>query len=329
MRHHGTQGPTEERRKALHDGTQQQDQRESQGRAWQSGRERPEQDRCRGQAEDDPDEEAAEGQHGDEEPLPIARPGEERQQHQDQQVEAGHAALPVGLVDDRRIAAYVLRHLGHPGRVPGTIPARNGEQPVEDPGGEAPHRHARNLERRADEPAGIAHAQPVGRVDELGDRHPVHSGDLGRVTGPDRGRLAPPAEDGRHLERRHGQRQRRQDSEDVDAGRIEAGLLVRLAQRRAHRPIVVRVDRSARERRLPGVGAQLRGALDEEHVARGSRRVASAGPNSTSTAAARVGPWGIAGTRKRTSSATSSPLAAADSCSSHAGSAAADVTSRP
>ena len=60
--------------------------------------------------------------------------------------------------------------------------------------------------------------------------------------------------------------QLRQQRDHLDAGRVEPDLLGRLAQRGGHRPVVVRVDRAAGERRLPGVLAQPVGPLDEQQV---------------------------------------------------------------
>lgn len=61
-------------------------------------------------------------------------------------------------------------------------------------------------------------------------------------------------------------RHRRQHAQDLHAGRVQAGLLLRLAQGRGHDVAVLGVDATAGERDLPGVLAQGGGALGQQHV---------------------------------------------------------------
>ena len=82
--------------------------------------------------------------------------------------------------------------------------------------------------------------------------------------------------------------------EDLDAGRVQAGLLDRLPDRRGGRVDVGRVDRAAREGGLAGVGAHLGGALDQQDADVAGlvlARTAAAPP------APRASPWGWGGTR--------------------------------
>ena len=123
-------------------------------------------------------------------------------------------------------------------------------------------------------PLGMPHPDPVGRVRERGERDPGHRGDLARVGGPDRRRLAPPAENRGDDEVRRRQPERGQGPEDVDAGRVETGLLRGLPQRRAGRPVVVGVDGATGEGRLPGVRTHVVGPLDQQDVRPGARRLA-------------------------------------------------------
>ena len=273
----------------------------AEARAYDPRGEVSQQVRGQRETEHDPDEEAAEGDHRDEEALVVARPREERQQHEDSEVEAGHAGSPAaGRPADRQAARPERRRRagGQPGprraSCPRALPAPKCEQPVEQPGREAPDRHP----RRPGTPGrptrwGSGSAAGSAGSTSSASRHPVHRGDLRRRH---RGQTGLGSrhqrEDGRHDERRHGQEQRGQHGEDVDARGVDSGLLAGLAQRRTHRPIVTRVDGSAGERRLTGVRPELSGALDEQDVALSRRRL---GPKSTRTAASRLGPSGIGG----------------------------------
>ena len=102
----------------------------------------------------------------------------------------------------------------------------------------------------------------------------------------DRSGLLPPAEHRRDREVARRQPQLGQLGEDLDPARVEAGLLLRLAQRRLDRRLP-RVDGPAGERHLAGVRAHVVGALGEQQVSRPSRVLA---PNSISTAPLRASP---------------------------------------
>ena len=146
-------------------------------------------------------------------------------------------------------------------------PAAHLQQRGEHPGGEAPDEHPAHLERRPDPAARMADPQPVGRVDQLGDRQPGDVRHLGRLARVHRVRRVPPGQHRGHHEvadrdpqlrqlREHGRRWPGRDRPPPSASRsaVAAGVGV------------VRVGRAAREGRLAGVVAQRRGALQDQHV---------------------------------------------------------------
>ena len=77
------------------------------------------------------------------------------------------------------------------GPVPRTFPSAEGQQRSQQDTGEAPHHHARHLERRPHVARWVPHLEPVRRVDQLGDRNPCHGGGLRRVDRRHRRRCAP------------------------------------------------------------------------------------------------------------------------------------------
>ena len=140
---------------------------------------------------------------------------------------------------------------------------------VQQARGEAPDDHVGDPERRPDVAGGVPHPEPVGRVDQLGQRHP---GDLRHLAGVAGGR--PPA--GRPTSRPPGRR-------GCPTGRGTAPAAWPAPARwpgRRRPPPAPRAARcrpgspppgppAAGERGLPGVAAQVRGLLDEQHVGPG------------------------------------------------------------
>ena len=126
-------------------------------------------------------------------------------------------------------------------------------------------------ERRADEArrGGCTRNRLAGSV-EVGQRHPRDPRHLARIADGDVARVVPPRHDGHDEAVRRRQEQLLQGGQHADAGRVDAGLLLRLAQRRPDREVVARVDPAAGERRLAGVAAQVGGLLDQQDV--GPRR---------------------------------------------------------
>ena len=125
------------------------------------------------------------------------------------------------------------REVHHAARRPRALPASQVEEPVEQRRGEAPDDEARGpgIPHPGD-PDGCSDGHPVGRVEELGDRHddaptPSRPGSTARTGLGSRHQ----PEHRRHDEVARRQPEGRELAEHVDACRVEAGLLLRLAQR--------------------------------------------------------------------------------------------------
>ena len=142
--------------------------------------------------------------------------------------------------------------------VPRLGQARRLEDRLEQPGGETPDQHVGDRERRPDEPRRVRDAEPVGRVGEVGQRDAGHARDLAGVADQHVPRVVPPADHGDDEVVRGRQEQLLQGRQHPHAGRVDARLLLRLAQRRPDRVVVARIDPATRERRLAGVAAQVR-----------------------------------------------------------------------
>ena len=109
------------------------------------------------------------------------------------------------------------------------------------------------------------------------DRDPVDRVHLGRVDDADRALLAPPAEHRGDREVARRQPQLGQLGEDLDAGRVEAGLLLGLAQRAPRRGVSPGSIEPPGKDTWPGVGAHVVGPLGQQQVGpAGPRRRASA-----------------------------------------------------
>src|SRR4051794_7385931 len=109
----------------------------------------------------------------------------------------------------------------------------------------------------------MAYPEAVGRIGEVGQRDPGDPGDLLRISDAHVPRVVPPADHGDDQVVRGPEEELLESGEDADAGRVDAGLLLRLPQRRPDRVVVTGVGLPTGERRLPGVAAQVRGLLDE------------------------------------------------------------------
>ena len=144
----------------------------------------------------------------------------------------------------------------------------------------------------------------------------------GARRGPRRGRprdltgalARPPAEHRRHREVARRQPQLRQLGEHLHAGRVEAGLLLGLAQRRLH-GVSPGSMRAAGERHLAGVGAHVVGTLGEQQVG-----AVAPSPKSIRTAPRRGSE--SSGGRNRVRSWTVIDRAPSSTGSSHSGSPA-------
>ena len=161
-----------------------------------------------------------------------------------------------------------LVEVTHIGTVPGSRPPGQGEHPVHQARREAPDEQSSCGERGTHVPGWAGHAEPRRRIGERGDRHADHRGGLARVDDPHRHGPRPVREHRRHGEPGDRDRQRRQRHQGDDAVGIEAGLLVRLAQRGGDGPGVGGVDGPAGERGLARVRAHLGGALGEQQLGR-------------------------------------------------------------
>jgi hypothetical protein len=108
--------------------------------------------------------------------------------------------------------------------------------------------------------------ESVRRVGQFGHRDPLDRGHLPDVCRPHRGGLPPPGQHRDHAELAPFDEQLGQHAEHVHAGRVEAGLLGRLAERGGDRPIVGVLDRATGEGGLPRVPSQPLAALDEQEI---------------------------------------------------------------
>ena len=116
-------------------------------------------------------------------------------------------------------------------------------------------------------PARVTHPEPVRRVDEIG-RSATTCTDATSARSTTRtgvGRRHQPST-GVTTERFGDMNRSGSTREHLDARRVEPGLLVRLAQRRGDRAVVIGVDAATRERRLAGVRAQRRRPLGDQDV---------------------------------------------------------------
>ena len=131
-----------------------------------------------------------------------------------------------------------------------------------------------------------------------GDRE--DPGRLGRVDDPDRARLAPPAQHGRHDEAADRDVQPGQHAEELDARRVEPGLLLGLAQRGPQRPVAVagRRPRGRGRRRGRTAGPRASAASSDRSMS-SSSGPRSPSPKRISTADCRPAP--SSGGRKRLS----------------------------
>ena len=197
-------------------------------------------------------------------------------------------------------------------------PAHEVEEPGDDAGREAPQDEVlvgADQVARADPARGVAHGDPVVGTDQLADRHPVDLVDLVGRGRPDRALTLPPREQRRDGEVARRQPQLGQLGEDVDARRVEPGLLLGLAQRglaRASRP-----GRCRRRGRRPDPG-WLRMWWARSVSSRSGPW--SPSPNSISTAPRRGSE--SSGGRKRVRSPTAIDRAPSSTGRSHSGSPA-------
>src|SRR6266700_7172638 len=127
--------------------------------------------------------------------------------------------------------------------VPGLLPPAEREQPVHEQRGEAPDQHAVHAEGRARGAGGMPHAQPVGRVGEVGQPGPGRRHDLPVRGGHQRAWRTPPGQHGGDPEAAARDEQLGQHREDLHPRRVHPDLLGRLAQRGAHRPVIGGLDR--------------------------------------------------------------------------------------
>jgi hypothetical protein len=112
----------------------------------------------------------------------------------------------------------------------------------------------------------VLDTEAVRRIDQQVDRMVQDAADLGDVDRLERAWCAPVAEHRRDREVARRQPERRQDAEHEHVVRVEADLLLGLAQSRGDGVLVVVVGGTAREGDLAGVVAQRRGALGEQQL---------------------------------------------------------------
>jgi hypothetical protein len=110
------------------------------------------------------------------------------------------------------------------------------------------------------------HHQPGGRVGQFADPDPFHRGHLLRINRRHRARLPPPGEHRNDQEPGRRDEQLGQRTQDVDAARVDAHFLGRLAQRGGDRPRVRGLDDSAGKTHLARVPPQSLTALDEQQL---------------------------------------------------------------
>src|ERR1700730_8617473 len=150
--------------------------------------------------------------------------------------------------------------------VPGSFPATQREQQIDQGGSEAPHQHSVHPECGASGARRMADGKPVVWVGELGERHPGASGYLGGVAWGDRARLAPPSEHRRDGEPAPTDEQLRQHSEHLHPGSVDTCLLGGLPECRGDRAAVRFLDRPAWKGWLARVPAPPRAPLDKQQV---------------------------------------------------------------
>src|SRR5664279_2912356 len=119
--------------------------------------------------------------------------------------------------------------------IPRHGPAAEGEQGVDQPGGEAPDDQLRHPEGRSDESARVLHLSKVQRINQLADRHPGDRRRLGQVRCCDATRFMPVGQHGGHEVTGRRQIQIGQQRRRGDRRRLESGLLGSLPQRGADR----------------------------------------------------------------------------------------------
>ena len=115
-------------------------------------------------------------------------------------------------------------------------------------------------------PRGPVHHQPGGRFGQFADADPFHRGHLPRIDRRHRARLPPPGEHRNNLEPGRRDEKLGQRAQDIDAARVDAHFLGRLAQRGRDRPRVRGLDDPAGKTHLPRVPPQFFTALDEQQL---------------------------------------------------------------
>ena len=130
-----------------------------------------------------------------------------------------------------------------------------------------PHTSSPETMKRGSDVAGrVLDPQPVGGIGQRGERDAHDGGGLAEVDGVDAARTGPVGQHRGDREARRRQVELRQDGERDDAGRVEAGLLLGLAQRGGDRAGVAAFGAAAGERDLARVRTQGAGPLGEQHV---------------------------------------------------------------
>ena len=208
----------------------------------------------------------------DEEALPVATQGEPQTDHEQDEVEGVH---------QRRLSRAPARPglRSQPTSQPASDSSRSSTPAVNPQTSMSATRNA-----GADVSAGARTDSRLAGSTNVRDGHPRDGRDLGGSTGRNLTGLAPPRNDRRHDVGAGRDPQLRKRREDFDAGRVEAGLLLRLAQRRADR-----LRRRPGSTRPPG-NAGWPAWLRMSSLRCSSRTSGPSGPspNRTSTAARRT-----------------------------------------
>ncbi len=106
----------------------------------------------------------------------------------------------------------------------------------------------------------------VARVEQIGDRSSEHVGRFGHVDDADGRRMPPPPQHRRDQMPGELQRHLGKNPEHLYAGRVEPGLLLRLAQGRAHGAVVARIEASAGKGDLTRMRAERRRPREQQHI---------------------------------------------------------------
>ena len=102
------------------------------------------------------------------------QPGQRRVRHVSDRTRIGCAGRPATAVQPRPVRpAQSVGDRSDDVAVPGQFPAGQPEQPVDQAGGETPDEQPGHLEARPDEPGRVPHHEPVGRLQQLGQRQPA------------------------------------------------------------------------------------------------------------------------------------------------------------